>query len=425
MNKRYSQGGYVVVLNTLIFVVIASFVVYAISYPLLSTNRAVDQLLHSKRAFIVSESATNETLYKIKNNISVPNSDTLELGGIEAHTNLTSGFGGRTIKTTATDLDVTRIIEVDLAESSGVSFNYGMQTGQGGFELNGGTKINGNVYSNGNILGFGGATITGSAIVASSPGRLGEINGQQYDQLTVTGDVWAHKISGVHANGIIYCQTSSYVNKGCNTSRPDPVEQPFPISDSEIESWKEAASLGVIKNGNVTVGPWPDQKVTMGVTKINGNLKVNSGGSLTMSGTLWVTGDLNIESGGIYLASTMGADSGIIVVDGKVNITGGGHIEGNGIPGNYILVVTTSSCPTGPNCNGQNAITLSGGAGSVIVNAQKGTARLTGGAQVNQLTANKVIMDGGTGVDYKTGLIDMNFNSGPSGSWRVSQWKEI
>lgn len=604
MNKKFftkkgkafhsRQGGYVVILNTLIFIMISTFVVYALSNPLLATNRATGNILESKRVFVAANSSMEEVLYKMKNNMTVASFETVTVGGIETGVSVATTFSGQTVQVESVSSDVTRRLQVEVSETDGVSFNYGMQAGRGGFEMYGGSIVYGNLYSNGGIVGYGGATITGSATAAngsdpilhvtngtvgvppqevifggqlvsndkkpedmaqsftvstttpvtsirlyikkyanvwmndatvritnntsgrpgnttiasatlsannvttsynylslpfsSNPvltpgttywlvidtqntwdsyymigansagyaggvaktgtyggsswantnpsgldiyfnlyvgGEVGTINGMQNNRLTLGGDGWAHQISGTDASGALYCQGSSYTNKSCDTSRPDPVQQPFPISDGNIEAWKQEAVAGGTQVGNLTVGNWPTQNVTLGPRKIEGDLRVTSGGTLTVTGTLWVTGNILIDGGAIVkLANSYGSTAGVVVTDGRIRATGGGKFLGNNVTGNYLLLITTSTCPVG-SCGGSHAIQIDGGAGAVILNAQKGTLKLSGGAKAKQATAETIIMDGGTEVHYETGLTNMNFNSGPSGTWSVSAWSEI
>lgn len=593
MNKltlKNTAGGYVVIINVLILALITSFISYAIASPLLSTNRAATDMLQSKRAMLVAGSAAEETLYKMKNQLTVPPSETLTLNGVSAEVTVATTFDGRTIQTSAVANDVVRNVRIEVAESEGVSFSYGIQSGRGGFEMSGGAGINGNVYSNGNIIGNGGPWITGSATAANgsdptlhqshtgtmpppaqilfggqlvyndqkpqdvaqsftvstttpvtsarlyikkyanvwmndatvritnntsgrpgnttlasaalsanqvttsynylslpfsstptlNPGTTywlvidtsnswnsyymlgaagsGYANGiaktgvfgqsgwsdtspaglDMYFDLYVGGetgrisgisigsaggDAWAHEVSNSSVTGTIYCQGGSGNNKACNTSRPDPVQQPLPISDGNIEAWKQEALLGGVHTGNLSYGG--SSVVTLGPQKIVGNLSVGSGAILEVTGTLWVTGNISVSGGGIVrLADSYGSVSGVIVSDGRVNAGGGGVFQGSGQSGSHILMVTTSTCPTG-SCSGNPAISVSGGTGAVILNAQKGTIRFSGGAAAKQATGEKIIMDGGTTVNYETGLADMNFSSGPSGSWSITSWDEI
>jgi len=66
------------------------------------------------------------------------------------------------------DPTVTRIVSAQVNISDNiVAFNYGVQSGNGGFIMSGAqTKVNGNIYSNGNIQA---TIITGSAVAANLP----------------------------------------------------------------------------------------------------------------------------------------------------------------------------------------------------------------------------------------------------------------
>lgn len=589
------HGGFVVLVNTLIFIALSLFVTYAIAAPLIASDRATGELLASKRAFMVANSAMEETLYKMKAGMTVGASETLTLAGTTAEVTVSNTMNGRIVNVSAEDGEVVRALRVEVTETTGVSFNYGIQVGRGGFHMTGGGQVHGNVYANGPITGGGGAFITGSAtaangsdpaLVASNgggtppldiafggqvvwndkkpndlaqsftvstttpitsarlfirkyanewmadavvritnstsghPGKTtlasGVLSASQvttsYNHLTIPfsstpsltpgttywlvidasndqwnsyfqsgandagyangtvqvgtwssggqggtwanatpasadaffdlyaggesglisglsvgsagGDAWAHEVKNSTVGGTIYCQASQNNNKACDTSRPDPVQQPYPISDGNIADWKQEAEAGGVHAGNLAVGPWPNQTMTRGPQKIEGNLTVNSGGTLTVAGTLWITGNLTLSGGGtIRLDPTYGDATGVIVVDGRISANGGGSFQDNGL--NYILIITTSTCPDGPGCSGKAAIEASGGSDAVIYNAQNGTIEVTGGAYLNQATAETLVISGGSEVHYETGMADMNFSSGPSGSWGVETWDEI
>lgn len=582
-------------INTLIFIALSIFVIYAIATPLITSNRATGELLASKRAFMVANSAVEETLYKMKRGMTVGSTETLMLAGTAAEVTVSNTMNGRIVNVSAAEDEVVRAVRVAVTETTGVSFNYGIQVGRGGFYMTGGSDVFGNVYANGPIVGSGGSVITGSAtsangsepaIVVSNgigapaseiafggrvvwndvkpsdfaqsftvatttpissvrllikkyanawmndamvritnntsghPGKTtiaaGTLSASQvttsYNHLTIPftsnpsltpgttywlvidaandqwnsyfllgandngyangsaklgtwssggqggtwasgspatldgffdlyaggetgiisglsigaagGDAWAHQVENSTVNGTIYCQASESNNKPCNTSRPDPVQQPFPISDGNVADWKQEAEAGGVHAGNLAVGTWPNQNMTRGPQKIEGDLTVGSGGTLTVAGTLWVTGNLVLNGGGtIRMSPGYGDATSVIVVDGRVTATGGGAFVDNGL--NYILIITTSACPDAPGCNGKAAIEASGGSDAVIYNAQRGTIEISGGAYLNQATADTLIISGGSEVHYETGMADMNFSSGPSGSWGIESWDEI
>jgi hypothetical protein len=160
--------------------------------------------------------------------------------------------------------------------------------------------------------------------------------------------------------------------------------------------------------------------------KITGNLLVDGGGTLNIKGTLWVQGSVTVAGGGkIKLDPTYGTNSGVIVADGIVNLGGGGNLSGSGQTGSYLMVLTTSNCPIGIGCGGKNALTLSGGAGAVVLNAQNGNMVLNGGSGVREATAHMITVSGGATITYDSGLVNMNFNSGPSGGYNLLNWLEI
>lgn len=240
----------------------------------------------------------------------------------------------------------------------------------------------------------------------------------------VIGDAWAHTVTGTTVAGNLYCQTGSNNNKSCNTSNPDPVPQNFPISDGNIQGWKDEAEGGGIYSGNYSVGG--SSSSSLGPKKITGNLTVSNSGVLTVNGTLWVQGNLIVSgSGKLKLSTSYGSGSGVIVVDGYVSLGGSGVVEGSGQAGSYILVLSTSDCPVSPSCSGNKAIEIDGSAGSVILNAQRGSIEFEGSAKAKEATAYKIEMEGSAVVNYESGLADVNFSSGPSGGYTITDWKEI
>lgn len=232
----------------------------------------------------------------------------------------------------------------------------------------------------------------------------------------VSDSASAHTVMGATVSGPLYCQTSSYTNKACNTSQADPAPESMPISDGNISDWQAEAVAGGTTSGNYTVGYAGG---TIGPRKITGNVLVNGGGTLTVSGTLWIEGSLTVTGGGkLKLASSYGTGSGVIVVDGVVVVDGGASFAGSGQTGSYPFVITTSACPAAAGCSGANAISVSGGAGTVVLAAQNGTASISGGGALKSITAKQIVMSGGATLTYDSGLANMNFSSGPGGSWQ-------
>lgn len=229
-----------------------------------------------------------------------------------------------------------------------------------------------------------------------------------------SGEARAYEVNYTDATGDIMCQVGTGNNKSCTTSGSVPGYEAMPVSEANVTEWKNTASAGGTISGNYSVG-WAG--ATVGPKKISGNLSVSGGGILTVSGTLWVTGNLTLNGGGkIQLDSSYGTNDGVIVVDGTISVSGGAFADGSGTAGSYIMLLSTKS--------GSSAISLSGGSGAVILYAMNGEMSISGGAHLREAVAYELSISGGSSVTYESGLADLNFSSGPSGSYSINSWEE-
>lgn len=566
--------------SVIFFLFISLAIVSGLVTPTVREFKNASVNLNSKKAYFLAESGVEDAIYRIRNNKTIGGSETLALDSNSATTTITTSGSEKQIESLGDVNNFERTVNVKLVTSGGVSFNYGVQVGQGGIELEGSGTINGNVYANGPITGDSSAIITGTAISANSPalvadqtngsgtpannvnfgnangtqdiaqsfqittndsplnkiqlyikktstpvdatvkivndaggspgttvyatgtlvsssvgttygwvnvsfttnpvldnsttywlvvdaatsstkfytigaasggyanglGKIGQFSGtwnnttpsgldyyfgiylggvtgliagssgSQFNQLhvgTVSGTAQAHTVNYTNSTGLIYCASGTGNNKSC-TAQTDPVYIAMPVTDANIADWKDQAEGGGIINGNYSVG-WAG--ATLGPKKIVGNLTVSGGGTLTVSGTLWVTGNITLDGGAlIRLSAGYGTNDGVLIADGNITISGGGHATGSGTSGSYIMMLSTSSSGS--------AISVSGGAGAVIVYAPEGTINISGGAALKEATGYRITVDGGSSITYESGLANTNFSSGPSGEWTVEEWKE-
>ena len=259
-------------------------------------------------------------------------------------------------------------------------------------------------------------------------GRFGMIFGlSMYNPISIGGDAYAHNLSYVQAVGNLKCQVG-ISNNGtgdslCNSSYPDPSSLSMPVSDNDIQDWKtDAQKIGTYNGDKIT----PNYGTSSFSGKINGNLTVLGGHVLYLTGTTWVTGDITLSGDSKIVLDPVayGNKSGVIISDGVVTISNSCTADGSGIEGSNLLILTTSSCDAQSSCDGKYAIDVSGNAGALILNAEKGTIHFRDGF-ASEVTANRVLMDGNPTITYKSGLINPNFNVGPSGSWNIGDWKEL
>lgn len=241
--------------------------------------------------------------------------------------------------------------------------------------------------------------------------------------IVVGGDAWANTVNSSNVTGTIYCQGSTGNNKACDASRPDPVQQAWPVSDANIQQWKDIATAGGATSTLSISGGSP---VTVDPIKINGDLTLSNNATLYINGTIYVTGNINLSvNSQIRVNPSLGSASAIVVTDGRVSISNGAQLNGTGSSGSYLMVVTTSTCPTGAGCSGADAVDVGNNAGSVILNAQSGTLEFSNGASAKQATAKRIVMSPNSYVTYESGLANPSFTTGPSGSWVIDSWKEV
>lgn len=255
--------------------------------------------------------------------------------------------------------------------------------------------------------------------------------------VVVQGDASAYSVSNTTVSGSLYCQSGTGNNKSCNTSSSTPNAITYPFSDANINDWKADAAAGGTRNGDWTISGGSDSSTTTGSIKINGNLSISGSAKLTIKGTLYVTGDITVSGAGILaLDSSYGSKSGVIVADGKVNVSSspqsGSAIQGSGTTGSYPILVTTSGCGGTTSCSGANAMTISGAAQAVVILVPNGKADLSGSTSVNGVVAYSLNLSGGnpkggTRIQYDPGIANVLTTSVSSSatSWVTDTWKEI
>jgi len=174
LRGKNTKGGQAIITATVLFLFISTTIILGVSAPVYNEVKSIRDLRDSKQSFFVSESGQEDVVYRLKNGLQVSNSETITLNNIVVTTDISDVLGGKEITSSADNNSLIRKLQVNLVDSTGVSFNYGAQAGEGGIEMDQGSQIKGaggtvgNVYSNGPITGATGATITGDAIVGIS-----------------------------------------------------------------------------------------------------------------------------------------------------------------------------------------------------------------------------------------------------------------
>jgi hypothetical protein len=436
--KTKTNSGAAMLIAVIFFIFISLAIISGLVMPSVREFKISNESINSKKSYFLSESGVEDAYYRILKNKPISNNETLSLDSNSATTTInTTGSNQRTIVSLGDVKNFQRKISMLLQQGAGVGFNYGIQSGVGGFSMDGGSQITGNVYSNGNIQASTGVKITGTAIAAGATSYIGDNVGSPWMGTVVVGsggvgNAWAYNVRGGNIAGNLYCQIGDHNNKSCDTSKGIPPAVPLPFTDENINAWKaEGTAGGTItgstncpggySGGNCTIN---SAGATFGPGKITGNLVVNGGGTLTLTGTLYVVGTVTVSNGAhVVLPVNYDKYSATIISDSYI-LLGGGSYTGSGAAGSYLFVVSTSTCPVGAGCSGYNAINVTGGSGTIAVCAQSGTVSLTGGVSVKSVVGKTISVTGGSKVIYEDGLASPSFVGGSSGGWNVLGWGE-
>lgn len=321
------------------------------------------------------------------------------------------------------------ILTTDTAPEKDATFDYAIQVGNGGLTMTTGVVVNnGSVYSDSDIDCKGGATVTRNIFVSKIGGGI--IN------CDVSGDVHADKVKDSEVIGDVYYKDDPIDITGTSvggTKYPNsltPLEIDLPTLDLAI--WRQAAENGGVVSGDYS----PSNGESLGPKKIDGNLTLPNGVDITLTGPLWVTGDVFTDNNSsITLDSRFGIKSTVILADnypndislgGKIRLDNGSETSGSGTDGSFILFISTNDglLETDP------AVEVGNKAGGSLILAMNGLANFLQNSDVAAIAAKKIIMRNNAILNYDNeGLTaaDAVFWTGETGDWRVREhsWRRL
>lgn len=400
---------------TLYFVLLSLFLVVSIagsSFLLVSwQQRTSRNAQHSVQAYWVGEAGAEDAFLRLKKGMAWVSPLALSAGGGAATITIAETAPGVHLVTAQGD-DASRIRKIQAVfglTGTTPSFFYGAHIGNGGLQMDDQSQVIGNVFSNGNIVVTSGrAEVTETATVAGVGGSMSGATSKHAFTDTCTGSDIAQEL---HANNKGNCTYGSYIPLGTPAS---PV--PLPISEEEIQQWKNDALAGGVLQGEYQLDG--TDAVTLGPKAIIGNLEIEGSAVLTLSGTLWVTGNVNVKnSARVKLASSYGTASGVIVSDGTITLENNSISEGSGNPDSYLMYLSTKfSNP---------ALTMKNNAIADILYTSQGWLEVQNNAQLVEVTGYGIHLKNNAVIQYETGLQDARFTSGPGASFELSSWQEV
>lgn len=430
---QYNRGA-AIITAVLFFVVVSIAVALGISSPIVREYVTARDFAKSKGAYYLSEGGMEDAIYRIKKSKPISAQEILSLAGNTATTTITSVSGSeKAVNSLADILKNTRRVAATLTTSSGASFSFGVQAGDGGVLLQNSSTITGSILSTGPIFGSNNL-ISGTVISTGSTGLNGSITGI----INAGGSaMYAGTIKNSTISGLPYCNTIS--GSTPNTCRPltPQIASPFPLTAQMIAGWEAVALAG----GSVTCTDgryFISTSVTLPAKKIPCDLEIigtgtGGGPTITISGPIWVTGSINIKNHvGIRVDPALIGQSVVIIADNPLDRLNSSRIilQGNnaiftGAPGGNSWITLISENNAASLGNPSDAIQLEQSAqGDVLLYARLGDIVLQNNAAVKEVTGYKITLQNSSNVTYASGLQNALFTSGPGGTWTVQGWKE-
>lgn len=230
----------------------------------------------------------------------------------------------------------------------------------------------------------------------------------------VNGNVHANTIAGnmtILKNAYYQILGSAVTVSGAKyPNSQDPAPNVFPMSDANIANWKVSAEAAGVSSGDI------ECVATLGPGKIAGKVSLGQNCNVKLISPVWITGTLDLGNNTkITLDQSLGAASGIIIVDGKVTLGNGIDLVGSGTVGSYLMLLSTY------NSTLNNEVAIDSGNSSIsgILYAPQGKVQLANGASFKEITAWQIDLGNTAELNYQSGLASAFFSSGPSGTFSL------
>ncbi len=426
--------GQVMLVVILTFTVIATTIVLGVVAPIFRQIQNSRDMHASKQSYFTAESGSEDSFYRMRNNVAITFPQTLVLGSATATTTLEPlSNSEQQIISEGNYNNLIRSVVKDLTVSEGgFSFNFAVQVGIGGIDMQNQSSIIGNVYSNGPITGDGASGLNPNYISESavSVGSSGII-----DSVRVKKDAYAHSIANAIIDSNAYYQTIDQATTVGGTKYPNSIDKEaaaMPISDATIDQWETTAAAG----GTITTPCTITTSVSLGTKKINCATFTVDGNDavLNVTGALWITGNLVVKNGGtVKVDDAVGNKTVPIVVDNPSNRSTGSTalLQNNsyfygatGFLDSYVMIVSRNTSAE------SGGITLAfdirnNVVGNVLLYAPHGKMQIQNNPVIREATAHTLVLKNSAQVQYTVGLAQPLFTSGPGGKWKVKRWKEI
>lgn len=257
--------------------------------------------------------------------------------------------------------------------------------------------------------------------VLKIPNVRGNAYSRTIESTTIDGEAHYQNLIGqVRANnGTVTCAEGN-TGPDCFDNAVDQPPASFPISDAQIAQMEAQAEGGGTTNCTPTCIILDGASI--GPQRYNGDVLLDNGAEVELTGTVWVNGNLTIDNNSLLrLSDAYGTGSGTIIADyvadqtlkGKILLQNNGNIVGNSTPDTYVMAISMHR----DQIFSAATVNVLNNLSAAVIYTPYGIVEISNNAALKEVTAQKLILRENTSVTYESGLANVKFTSGPGGSW--------
>jgi len=442
MNNSFSQTGAALLIFILFFVIASAGALYMVTRTIYTDLENYAILRASKQSYVLADGIVQDMAYRLVAGKELDATETFTTGGLSTTGTLTyDSTNEMYVLTTESVLrNNYRGARLELLDESSARFNFGVQSGNGGFVMSNSAEIYGNLFSNGTVEGGGSSMVYGDVISAGPAGYV--------DGVHATGSVWSHEIASGEFDGDAYYQTinlgSTVVGGTLNPGSSDRATTSLPIPNTLVDIHKASTTEAIVAGSGTLIASTSAQcssgtyiidtdTTFTNPTKIECDVVVDKKSTtLTLQDTLWVEGNLTFQSGPTTeIDPATSTRSVLVIVDdesdrttsSKIDIGNGSDFTTTGSGRSYIVLLSMNN--DAENGGTEEAITVAQSSnGNMVIYAGHGLVVLQNKIELHEVTGYRIEMGNNSTITYESGLLDISFTSGPPNGFVFGRWSE-
>lgn len=227
----------------------------------------------------------------------------------------------------------------------------------------------------------------------------GNVHANTIENLTIAKDAFYQVLLNTSVGGLKYPNSA------------DPPPKVFPISESNIQEWKNIAESNGVVTGDINTCI-----TILESKKYVGNINLGSNCTVTVKSPVWVTGNFTlINNNRLKLDSSYGVASGLIIIEGTTEMDNNNKLDGSGTDGSILMLLSTYDSRT----NNIAAVKVKNSGNTGVLYANNGILEPGNNNNFRELTAWGIRIINNSTITYDVGLSSVLFSSGPSGSYSI------